>query len=661
MAANEKHTKHIPARPYTLRLNATNWRAWRDERNRVLAALDGETGRFGRLRLHASEPTERKSKCKLSLECLDCGLGKDGSWKSYYDNMRLSPQGCPVCKCARPLIGRFTEEFSELALSLCAHDSGPPNVPSLRFVVQPKECSLPDDFAWITPSIGIAAVKKALREQRLPSEAAQASVRDFVEILSNFKHAFPTGTLRFSSRYHPETTSPGPFFETNTGARLLRSPIVGRFVSRAAVLKAVHQENKDIKLRNELFNQAHKHGATEVSFQWSLGYGGGFLIRYRSRTGFYHLDTRWRAEEKAWGQSGFRRGEALALIVISHLFPALDWVRGSRPNFLRRDNGHRLELDAYSPSQRLALEYHGAQHYAPRTQSAEDLTAHVCQIQRDAEKRAFCADEKVVLLEMKERPLDPAAFLSNIKNLALESRVIPTCPNPDLEVIVARWNEICRNPLEEFQHALRRNIGHHKLMSHELTQVTKGSKVTYLCGHCNKLNTAQAKGLAEGNVRQYCPQCMFDSMSQKRRAEALQTWVAQGLPKFVIDRVEFDESNRYLYRCDENHVTILHSSSSALRHVSDGAFNCPSCVSRHSGVAKNHATLFSNYAEAFSEDLAQLKLTMHGSPWYKEGELTAHVRCPAGHELVIDRALLNRIRGNASLTDLLISGQFRAN
>ncbi|WP_217468572.1 hypothetical protein [Paraburkholderia fynbosensis] len=644
--------KHTPAKPYTLRSSATNWDAWREVRNRVLAALDGESGRFGRLRLHASEPAERKSKCKLSVECLDCGLGRDGSWKTYYDNVRMSPQGCPVCKCARPLIDRFTAKFPDQSLSLCVPDSGPPNVPDLRFIVQPKEWSLPDDFAWVMPSIGIAAIKKALRQHRLPGEAAQASFGDFVELLSNFKHAFPSGTLRFASRHHPETTSPGPFFDINTGTRLLRSPIAGSCVSRAAVLKAVRQESKDLKLRNELLERAEKHGATEVSFQWSPGYGGGFFILYRSRTGFYHLDTRWRAEQKAWGQSGFRRGEALALVVISHLFPALDWVRTSRPAFLLRDNGYRLELDAYSPSQRLALEYHGAHHYAPRSQSAEDLSAHADQVQRDAEKRALCAKETVRLLEMKDRPLDPAAFLSCIQDLALQAGLVPTCSNPDLEVIVARWNEICENPLEEFQQALLRNIGHHKLMSHELTQVTKGCKVTYLCGHCNKLNTAQAKGLVEGNVRQYCPQCMYDANPQQRRAEALEAWGAQGLPKFVTDRVEFDESNRYLYRCEADHVTILHSCSSALRHVSDGAFNCPTCVSVHSGVAVNHATLFPGYAKAFSDSLAELKLTIQGSPWYEEGELSARVRCPAGHERVINRSLWNRIRSNASLTDL---------
>lgn len=652
MSTIDEHTKQTPAKPRMIRSSATNWHAWREARNLILAALDGKSSRSGRLRLHANEPAERKSKCKLSVECLDCGLGRDGSWQTYYDNVRLSPQGCPICKCARPLIDRFTEEFPEESLTLCAPDRGPPNVPGLRFIVRAKGWALPADFAWTMPSIGIAAVKLALREHRLPGKAAQASYHDFVELLLKFKQVFPSGTLRFARRQHPETTSPGPFFDLETGTRLLRVPLAESCVSRAAVLKAVRQENKDLKLRTDLLKRAEKHCATEVSFEWSPGRGGGFFIFYRSRTGFYHLDTRWRAEQKAWGQSGFRRGEALALIVISSLFPAHDWLRTSRPAFLLRGNGYRLELDAYSPSQRLALEYHGVHHYAPRSQSAEDRAAYADQIQRDAEKRFLCAKKQVQLIEMRDRPLEPKAFLSCIQDLVHQAGLVPTCPDPSLEAIIARWNEICENPLEEFQQALLRNLGHHKLVSHELTQVTKGCNVVYRCGHCDKFNTAQAKGLVEGNVRQYCPQCMYIVNSQQRRVEALEAWAAQGMPSAVIDRMEFDDLNRYLYRCEADHVTVLHNCSSALRHVSSGLFECPTCVSTRSGVAVNHAMLFPEYVKTFSDDLAALKLTVHGSLWYEKGELTARVRCPAGHEREIGRSLFQRIRSNASLTDL---------
>gem|GEM_PF-3150912 len=654
MPESTERTRRTTKKPRMLRSNPTNWDAWRDARNQVLAALDGKSGRSGRLRLHDREPAERQSKRRLSVECLDCGAGQDGSWITYYDNMRLSPQGCPVCKSVGPLVDQFKSAFSDHTLTLCTPESGPPNPAGLRFTVRPATWALSEDFAWTMPSIGIAAVRSALRRHRLPNEAVQGRYQDFVELQSEFKRAFPLGTLRFAHRHHPETTSPGPFFSMKTGLRLLRAPLEDTCMSRAAVRKAMLQEDKDSILRAHLLERAKQHMATEVSFEWSPGKGGGFLIFYRSRTGFYHLDTRWRAEEKTWGQSGFRRGESLALIVISHLFPAQDWLRTSRPAFLLRDNGYRLELDAYSPSQQLALEYHGTHHYKPRSQSAEDLAAHVAQVQRDAEKRTRCAEASVTLIEMKDRPLAPAAFLSCIQELVGQAGLVPTAPNPSLELITSRWNEICANPLEEFQQALLRNLGDHKLISHEIAMVNKDCMVVYRCGHCHERNTAQAKGLVAGRVRKYCPLCKDAVKSQQRRAEALSAWVAQGLPRSVIDRMEFDDSNRYLYRCEADHLTILHSCTSALRHVSAGVFNCPACISARSGVAVNHATLFPEYVKDFSDALAEFKFAVLGSPWYETGQLTARVRCPAGHERLIDRSLLHRIRKNTSLTDMSV-------
>lgn len=651
---NDELKKSRRAKPNMIRSSATDWDSWRKSRNEVLSALDGKPARYGRLRLHPSEPTEYRSKLKLSVECLECGLGRDGGYETYFDNVRMSPQGCSVCKCVDPLIERFQKEFTGYSLQLCPVDPGPPNVPGLRFVVRPQNWKLPDDFGWDMPSIGLAAVKKGLREHSLPSGPAHTSYRDFVEIHSTFKDIFRFGTIRFAGDHHPETTSPGPFFEVDTGPRLLRAPIAGECVSRAAVLRAARQETKDATLHDKILAEAKRYEATEVAFEWSAGTGGGFYIFYRSRTGFYHLDTRWRAREKAWGQSGFRRGEALALVIISHLFPAKDWRRASRPDFLLRDNGYKLELDAFSPQHRLALEYHGAHHYGPRSQSAEDRSIYASQVQRDTEKRALCREAKVTMLEMKDRPLSPAEFLSCIQDLVREAGLVPTCATPDLGVIGELWNKICENPLKEFQESILRTLGPHKLVSPELTQVTKGCSVVYKCGHCGEHNTAQAKGLTEGSVRRYCPRCKGGVNAEDRRSGMLYSWVEQGMPPSVIERVEFYDSGTRLYRCEENHTTVLHDFASTLRHVVDGVFECPMCLNARCGVSPLHAVQFSTYSKDFSESLAKLNLTVQGDLWYKNKELVARVRCPAGHERSISRPFLNRILSNSNLTDLSV-------
>lgn len=651
---NDELKKNQLVKPNMIRSSATNWDSWRNARNEVLAALDGKNVRYGQLRLHTSELKKHGAHRKLAVECLECGLGKDGSYETYFDNVRLSPQGCTVCKCFKHLRDRLQEKFPGQSLLLCPVDPGPPNVTGLRFAVRPQDWMLPDDFGWDMPSIGLASVKKGLRENLLPSSPAHAQYSEFVNILSTFNDTFPFGRIRFAGNHRTETTTPGPFFAVDTGARLLRAPLAGECISRTALLGAVLQETKDAALHEDLLTQAHNNGASEITFECSPGTGGGFYIFYKSRTEYYHLDTRWRAKEKAWGQTGFRRGEALALVVITSFFPAKDWRRSSRPDFLLRDNGYKLELDAYSPHLRLALEYNGAHHYCPRSKSAEDRRIYESQVQRDTEKRARCKQENVTLLEMKDRPLSPEDFLLCIKDLIRESGLVPTCAAPDLGKITERWNRICENPLKEFQAVLLRNIGTHKLISHELVNVNKSCNVVYECGHCGKLNTAQAKGLVEGRVRKYCPQCKGGVNARRRRTAMLNTWAEQGMPSNVIERVEFHETGKRQYRCENNHTTVLHDFSSAIQHVVDGQFECPKCLNDRYGVAPTHAIHFATYTKDYSESLAKVNLTVQGPFRYVNGELVAPIRCPAGHELSINRPFLKRLLSNSNLTDLSV-------
>lgn len=620
------------------------------QRNEQIAAIEQAGGRLGRLRIRQSAHECSNAKTRIEFECLDCRAGSEGGWLMQIHNV-LYGQGCRGCAALQSITSQFQAQFPGYVIEPCIVMKGPPAPTLTLYQISPAPWELPAQFGWELPKLTHQSVQIALRSFQLPGVDALRKYEGLLATTKAFAAAFKHGTIRFAGESKTGSTSPGPFYCIDTGKRRIRAPVVDEALSAAGILKHCRQEQKDWALDEELHTQAQLHGARILGYEF-LG-KGGFHIRYVSRTGFMGLDTRWRAREKFWGQSGFRRGETLALVIMAELFPASDWARNTRPAFLLQENGYRLELDGYSPSLKLALEYQGKHHYEPHSESEEDKAQFAEWQARDIFKRKRCADSdvNVKLVEVPDAPLDPDAFLASILAIIREMGLQPGNATPSLDRITARWKDLCANPLKSFQDKFMEGLGIHELLSPELARIGKATTVKYRCGTCTTINEVKAKGIAEGAALQFCANCAAKQMGNRSRALALAKWVEAGVPPEVIAAVEVGEGGRYEYRCDQQHITVLHSMERTLAHVHKGAFACPECHSQRVGIPASHVAQLPRYRESFSRDVQALGLTVEQYLPYREQVMEAEIRCPLGHLHVLDRETVRLMLLNKCLAD----------
>lgn len=624
----------------------------RDERNQELEALNGTEGRHGRLRVRLKTAMYWNAKDKVEFECLDCESGSEGGWKMQIHNV-LWGKGCPRCKSISSVVSTFISRFPEHQLVPLASKSGPPDINSIRYEIRPLEWLLPEDFGWKLPSLAQITVKRSLANNRLPGEEALLAYERFVEATKVFYAAFPNGGIRYSGKSKQNSTSPGPFYSVDTGARALRRPFSVNAITIEGILKHCRQEKKDKELKELLEEQAKEHGAKIIGYEHPEY--GNFQVRYLSRTGFAGCDTIWRAREKFWGQSGYRQGETLALVVLSELFPTDDWLRNTRPQFLLKDNGYKLELDGYSPSLKLALEYQGSHHYKPRSQASKDAENHKKVIAHDKLKSKLCKKANVRLVVVAESKPDPEAFLSHVSLVLAAIQITPTNPSPSLDEIKRRWNEICANPLAPFQALLKERLGAHKLIDPELSAVCKTTVIRYECGNCHSENEARANGFTGGEPRRYCPKCKGLAAGAGRRAATLDQWESEGLPRSFLDVLqpnEGTERTNYIYVCKQKHRTLIHGATHAKRHMVSGTFNCPSCVSEETGIAASQVANLNRYRERLKDDLKTLGLNVvKDLPYDDEGEMAAEAECEGGHRFITNKRRVALMLKNECLND----------
>lgn len=624
----------------------------RDERNRELEVRDGIEGRHGRLRVWRRAAMYWNAKNKVEFECLDCGSGSQGGWEMLIHNV-LYGKGCPICKSIASVASMFRLRFPQYRLVALLSRSGPPDLMSIRFEIRPLEWLLPEDFGWTLPSLANVSIKRSLANNKLPGEGALLKYQKFVEAIDEFYVSFPSGLIRYAGESQRNGASRSPIFSIDTGVRALRRPVAEDAVTLEWISKHCRQERRDKDLKELLEEQAKQHGAKIIGYEHPEY--GGFQVRYLSRTGFLGCDTIWRAREKFWGQSGYRRGEMLALVVLSELLPSDDWLRNTRPQFLLKDNGHKLELDGYSSSLKLALEYQGSHHYKPRSQSFDDQERHQKVIAHDELKSQLCKEAGVRLLVVPEFKLDPEAFLSHISRALADLNIAQVNPSPSLDKIGRRWNEICSNPLAPFQALVKERLGAHKLIDPELSSVGKATVIRYECGNCNAENEVRANGFTSGEPRRYCPKCKGRAAGARRRAATLDQWESEGLPRSFLGVLLQNEGGggaSYIYVCKRKHRTVIHGADHAKRHMVSGVFFCPSCVSEETGIDVRHVANLNRFRESLKEDLKTLGLTpVEDLPYDDEGQMAAEVECEKGHRFKINRRRVALMLKNECLND----------
>lgn len=456
-----------------------------------------------------------------------------------------------------------------------------------------------------------------------------------------FRISFPSGILR--------ATDQTGQYAIKSGQRALRTPICSEAISQAAVLKHCRQEVKDQQTQRRLLDDAQRCGAREVRFEHSNALG--VQVQYLSRTGFRRRDSIYRAQETRWGQTRQRKGQALAVITIKALCPADDWCENTRPFFLAQQTKRRLELDGYSPSLMLAIEYNGRQHDGPITKSAEGVETYRQVAERDRIKRLCCQQAGVTLIEMRQIDLDPELFLATLRKLLDACGIKGRLGDAEALGIRALWQQAYDNPLAEFQAGVLRGLRHHTLITPEQSWLTPHTTLTYQCGACGELNEANAKGLLQAHVRRaYCPQCKGSHQGKTRQAGTRETWIAQGVDRKVIDAL-LHENGKYVHRCGEGHRFEVATVNTAKRHTQDGRFVCPLCVQQRTGLHYAHAARIEEYQQIFAATIHELGLTVLEFLPRDAQTARAWVRCPEGHQYEIAQTEATLLQKGSVRTD----------
>lgn len=620
-----------------------------EERNKQLEAKDGLQGVHGRIRIRASAGPQFNSKEPIEFECLNCDAGRNGKWAMLFHNVYYGT-GCPVCESVWPLLERVHKRFPDLDVLPYVVQIGQPTPINTTYEVRPRTGRLTDKSGWKPPRLKHSSLRRALATGEPPGANGLKLYRHLEGIFDQFLSTFPKGVLHYIGSTLPGTTSPGPYYLVKTDQRLLRESLENVAVSERQLLKQIKQEHKDVELRRTLEHEAKESGATILEFVHSPS--TGLRIHYISRTTFGRIDTPQRARETLWGQTRLRKGEALALLTIAELFPSDDWAQNTRPEFLRRANGHALELDGYSEKLKLALEYHGPHHYGPVGNKPEDVQNYQAQVERDKEKRLLCKD-KLTLIEVHHTKLDPKAFFSAILKIVRKAGLQPTNPTASWRATDERWRAACLNPFANFQRKVLAALGNHQLVSPELEFVLPDKKLKYRCGNCGKTNQVIAGGLPEGSPRTYCPKCKGPETGAKRRQIKIEQWRQTGLPESFLNNLTHNNGS-YWHTCQNGDKTQIHGINQVRRHIRDGEFRCPTCVERKTGLSSNHAAQLEAHQESLRDSVQRLGLSVCRFLPYKDKEAVVEVQCPQGHIFEADRSAVALMARNKCLTNRTI-------
>lgn len=441
-----------------------------------------------------------------------------------------------------------------------------------------------------------------------------------------FNDAFPDGTVRASD-------IPG-MYVIDTGPRALRTPVRNVSMSQAKALEHRLQEIEDRQTKAQVLDDAHRCGAHVLGFERSKKLGV-LVVRYRSRTGYLRVDSIKRAKATSWGQTRQHKGEALAVLTLQALCPADDWRQHVRPDFLEyNESGRKLELDGYSASLKLAIEYNGPHHYGPISKRAEHLDEHRRQVERDQIKRNLCRESGVTLIEMRHHDLDPDFFLDKLRELLLKVGISGLDGDPETLGTRKRWEKACDNPFAEFQAGVLHGLGKHVLVTPDPDKLTPQTILTYRCGACGQENEAIAKGFLQAGVRLYCPLCKAPHQGRTRQARTREVWIEQGVDRSVMAGLKHAKG-KFVHVCDAGHTQEIASPASVIRHTREGRFVCPKCIEDQTGLHYSHAARADEYQQAFSSDIMTLGLSLVEFLPYVDKAARARVRCPHGHQYEI--------------------------
>ena len=146
--------------------------------------------------------------------------------------------------------------------------------------------------------------------------------------------------------------------------------------------------------------------------------------------------------------------------VLVRLLPGWLWEYNARPSWLKNPlTNHELELDIYSPVNRIAFEYNGAQHFTVDESQGWTLETVNAQRFRDKTKYALCVkhdvkllivtwamlrDEESLFITIRDfrRAMIKEAELAPLKIRHANGRTETVAPNPKITIVptAGKWD-----------------------------------------------------------------------------------------------------------------------------------------------------------------------------------------------------------------------------
>lgn len=621
-----------------------------------------KNGMPGNLKLHFTCPENvHIKKEKIPFYCETCKAGVNGHWEMLYHNV-INGKGCPCCRRNKEVFDLFyTNSFfyEKFDLIIINNQSGIPDTKLIRYKLKDKK------NGHTSKGDGHARnyLLRCFKENIIPGGDQFSKYDKIKKIGLKFKEIFPNSTIDFKCDKKEGCASPGPFFSINILDSVVGKNLKIDFISIKGIRRIIEQEINYKASVKKWEILAKDNGAQILNYSYYTT--NKVLISYISRTKWKCRHTIYRAKETNWGQSGFYKGEKLCRVILEELFPSVkdDWLWNNRPNFLKY-NEYNLELDGYNEKLKLAFEHQGAHHYEQRDGFSDPKNSLEEIKKRDNFKLERCAAEGIILLTINQtnKNTDPDAYTSDICT-QLDSLNIEFNPKYSMENIISRWNEVCENPLKDFQEKILKKLNRHTLIDLDFDQVTPSIDIKYKCFNCGGINISKAKSIADGEILKYCLNCKGAESAIKKALKRIEKIKCE-TEEYIHQFLHYKVNKGIVLQCKSNPNHFIRVSTiknnNYETYFENGLFFCKECElvknNKEATVEnKNRISNLNHHKNDFYKSLESIgfyeenikKIDFHADV----GSIFANLICPKGHEFILSMKEVADIKKNTYLNE----------
>jgi hypothetical protein len=597
------------------------------------------------------------------VHCTECGFGDHHDYSGKYHNISRLGKGCPICSVTGPALKKARAFWQSASIEVEFLDDKPIGLKSILYRIK-----------WITSRYEPRHDELVVTHEQLKNGLkAKTPIRNFFanrgirkryenvdSVLTEFRELFKRGRIQVTHNLAE------PLYTYDTGN------------DRSAARKRVFIKDVTEKEVNAIIREELEGHSTVIGYRKNFeGQQAKFLgvcrqyvgkelklkVIYLNYKKDLRIETITRVGEFNFGKTHLRKGETLCYLCVKALFPSGQWIRTGRPEFLRLDNGSKLELDINSDVLRLAFEYQGPHHYYQIGETEEALINFKTQQRHDAIKRERCAnhpDGPYQLIEVKDESnghqLTPETMLRTIKAHLAEKGIRPEVEEPSIEAIEADYLDYFEQPHREFQETVRENLGVHELLGCTVEELYPGKRIVTRCTACDKIQPETNSGaFYSRGVRLDCKSCNGKARHGKLRISEIDRCIKSGkLNEKYRDSFTLGSNGKRQFVCLKNseHTQSIHRAFEKWLDINstNGEITCIRCANEQSGIHVSRVRREEQEKASFIENADIMgfdtdETTFKYENFFEKNTLCATVSCQqdSGHQFKSGLSLLNRL------------------